>query len=129
VVLIQRRLKGAGEGGRALASDILDSLFADMDRSLREMGVGDLGVGRRVKTMARAYHGRMLAYDAVLDGDADALGETLARNVFATSSAGPGAVALSHYVRSCMAALAGTADEAILAGLPRLPDAGGTIDG
>ena len=42
-------------------------MFADMDRSLREMGVGDLRVGRRVKTMVKAFYGRAAAYDAALD--------------------------------------------------------------
>jgi len=49
---------GATSFSRALA----EMFFADMDRSLREMGAGDTGVGRRVKAMAEAFYGRMQAY-------------------------------------------------------------------
>ena len=77
--LLLRRLHGEDE---ALAQALLDITFDDMDRNLREMGAGDLGVGRRIKIMARAYFGRFRAYDTALEmGDGEALAEALARNV------------------------------------------------
>ncbi|HJM61855.1 MAG TPA: ubiquinol-cytochrome C chaperone family protein [Alphaproteobacteria bacterium] len=77
--LLLRRLRGEDE---ALAQALLDITFDDMDRNLREMGAGDLGVGRRVKVMARAYFGRFKTYDTALEmGDGEALAEALARNV------------------------------------------------
>ena len=49
-------------------------MLADMDQDLREMGVGDLAVGKRVKGMAMAFYGRLAAYGAALrDDDAAAL--------------------------------------------------------
>ena len=69
---------------RDLAQALFDALFADMDRSLREMGASDLGVGRRVKAMAQGLYGRMQAYDHGLrEGDA-ILEAALRRNLYGT---------------------------------------------
>jgi len=74
---------------------------ADFDTSLREIGVGDLGVGRRVREMARAQAGRFRAYDAAIEEEDDtALEEALMRNVWRgrpPDAQNPGA--LASYVR------------------------------
>ena len=57
VVPLMRRLRQCDEGGRQLSQALFDVMFDDMDQSLREMGVGDLRVGKRVKQMARAFYG------------------------------------------------------------------------
>lgn len=67
VFLVLQQLKASGEGG--LAQDLFDTMFADMDQSLREMGAGDLGVGRRVRAMAEGLYGRIAAYEAGLAGN------------------------------------------------------------
>src|SRR3989304_1024649 len=70
--LAPRRPRAAGtddEGAakrRALAQALLEVMFDDMDASLRELGVGDLGVGRRVRTMAEGVYGRAAAFQAGL---------------------------------------------------------------
>lgn len=90
------------EGAQAL----FDVMFEDMDRSLREMGAGDLGVGRRVKTMAKAFYGRIAAYDAGLAGDDSVLAEALTRNLYGTVDPDPDDVArLVSYVRRAAAGL------------------------
>jgi cytochrome b pre-mRNA-processing protein 3 len=53
-----------------------------MDRSLREMGVGDLSVGKKVRKMAEVFYGRVAAYDLALGGAEGALEAAIARNVF-----------------------------------------------
>lgn len=58
-----------------------EAFFADMDRSLREIGVSDTGVGKRVKKMAQAFYGRMNAYAETI-GDETKLKEALKRNVW-----------------------------------------------
>lgn len=64
---------------RALA----EAFFDDMDRSLREIGVSDTGVGRRVKKMVEAFYGRIDAYEkAILADDTDALKEAITRNIY-----------------------------------------------
>lgn len=81
--LLVRRLQQESEPGQALAQAVFDAMFADMDTSLREMGVGDLSVGRRVRAMWEAFNGRALAYDGALAaGDAAALAAALVRNVW-----------------------------------------------
>ena len=60
-------------------------MFEDMDLSLREMGAGDMGVGKRVKAMVQAFYGRVGSYEAGLGESADVLEDALARNVFATA--------------------------------------------
>jgi cytochrome b pre-mRNA-processing protein 3 len=60
---------------------LLESLFDDMDRSLREMGVGDMGISRRIKSMSKAAFGRLKAYGDASDTDA-ALRDALIRNVY-----------------------------------------------
>ena len=90
--LLVRRLRAETDPkGAALAQAVFDAMFADMDMNLREMGVSDLVVGRRVKNMWEAFHGRAVAYEAALDaGDAAALALAFARNVW--RGAAPGAV-------------------------------------
>jgi len=81
--LILRRLKAETDRTAELSQCLFDTMFADMDRSLREMGAGDLGVGRRVKAMATAFYGRLSAYEkAMASNDAAALAEAILRNIF-----------------------------------------------
>lgn len=78
--LVLDRLKGSEARFR---QDLVDEFFRDMDRSLREMGVGDLSVGKKVRKMAEAFYGRIAAYDkALAAGDDASLEQAIARNVF-----------------------------------------------
>jgi len=86
VWLLLVRLRESGVN-RILQRALQEAAVADYDRSLREMGVGDLSVGRRVREMARAQAGRLQAYDAALGDDA-ALQETLIRNIWRGQSPG-----------------------------------------
>ncbi len=63
-----------------------EAFFQDMDRSVRELGVSDTGVGHRVKKMAGAFYGRLQAYEEALQDDA-ALKEALQRNLYGTAEA------------------------------------------
>ncbi len=117
VFLILRRLKESegGNGDNALSQAVFDLMFADMDQNLRELGVGDLSVGRRVKTMAQAFYGRVAAYERGLSvAEDDVLSEAVARNVY--ESAAPGAPALARYLRDSTAAMALVPAEALLRG-------------
>jgi cytochrome b pre-mRNA-processing protein 3 len=80
--LVLRRLKREQGKTAALAQALFDLMFADMDHNLREMGVGDLSVGRRVKALAQAFYGRVAAYDEGLDGDDATLKAALRRNIY-----------------------------------------------
>src|SRR5947209_14233250 len=98
--LYLHRLKTEGARGSPLGQRFFDTMFADFDRSLREMGTGDLSVGREVRRMAEAFYGRIEAYERGLaEGDA-ALEAALARNLFGTASAPPDCLeAIAAYLR------------------------------
>jgi cytochrome b pre-mRNA-processing protein 3 len=68
--------------GAALAQSFFDAMFRHLDLTLRELGVQDLGVGRRIKIMAEGFHGRALAYREALAGGAIPLAEVLRRNAY-----------------------------------------------
>ena len=95
-VLVVRRLEaGAGGNGQSASRSqgVLDTMFADLDLSLREMGVGETKIGKKVKTMATAWLGRMAAYSKGLDeADRAVLAEALGRNLYR----GNGADALAN---------------------------------
>ena len=130
VVPLMRRLRRCDEAGRQLSQAVFDVMFDDMDQSLREMGVGDLRVGKRVKQMARAFYGRAQAYDRAFDQAPGAdrrrsIAEALERNVF--NSAPPPAArlqAMTGYVEMLLDAFDGQSKAALLAGeivLPPVP--------
>ena len=82
VSLVMRRLNSCDDAGAALSQELFDTMFADMDLSLREMGAGDIGVAKRVRVMAEAFMGRLDAYTAALDdADRKVLAAALERNL------------------------------------------------
>ena len=83
VILVTRRLKSLEESVKSLSQDLFDSMFADMDLSLREMGAGDIGVSKRVRVMAEAFMGRLNTYvTAIYEDDREAFSAALVRNLF-----------------------------------------------
>jgi cytochrome b pre-mRNA-processing protein 3 len=106
--LLLHRLRDDGEAAD-LAQEVFDLMFADFDQNLREMGVGDLSVGPRIKRLAQGFYGRARAYQAGLESpEATVLTGALARNLFggaATDEARLAAVA--GYMRRASAGLAG----------------------
>lgn len=95
--LVLDRLKEGGAATQDLRQRLTDIFFADMDRSLREMGVGDLSVGKKVRRMAEAFYGRVTAYAAALEqgGDVEAV---LRRNIFVDQPT-QNVAALANWVR------------------------------
>lgn len=118
--LVIRRLRMLPEPGPTLAQAVFDAMFNDMDINLREMGVGDLSVGKKVRQMWEAFHGRAKAYEAALDtGDVAALAEALARNVWRGSPPDGAAERLARLALAQQAALAGQEMERLGAGEAR----------
>lgn len=111
--LVLDRLKGEEPGFRQA---LVDELFRDMDRSLREMGVGDLSVGKKVRKMAEVFYGRVAAYDAALAGPEAELEAALSRNVFPEGHAGLGPRRLCAYVMNQRAHLAAQPASAVAGG-------------
>ncbi len=116
--LVLRRLNMEGERVAAFSQALFDYMFADMDVSLREMGVGDLSVSKKVKHMARSFYGRVVAYEHGLAAADDAvLTEALRRNLYGTVEATPQHLArMAAYVRREAVALADRPVEELLSG-------------
>lgn len=95
MILVLRALRGLPAPADDLAKDLTDAFFRDMDASLREMGVGDTVVPKRMKKIASSFYGRAQTYDRALDSaDGAELAEALGRNACGTD--GP-AASLARY--------------------------------
>ena len=89
-MLLMRRLRSEGHEGRAVAQALFDLMFLDLDRHLREWGVGDLSVGKHVKKLAQSFFGRAAALDPLLTTrDGAGIEEVLRRNVYSDGQAPP----------------------------------------
>jgi cytochrome b pre-mRNA-processing protein 3 len=83
VFLFFRRVRGEAESLRVVGQEVFDLFCRDMDNNLREMGVGDLAVPKRMRQIGEAFYGRAKAYDAALAaGNDPALAEVFVRNVY-----------------------------------------------
>ncbi|MEE9302086.1 MAG: ubiquinol-cytochrome C chaperone family protein [Alphaproteobacteria bacterium] len=121
--LLLRRLRREDRPGIRLGQGLFDVMFDHFDQSLREMGVGDLGVGRRVKRMAEAFYGRVAAYDEALENPADdALAGALGRNVYGATLPGSAELArLVHYVHAAEESLVHQSARALFEGRVAFP--------
>jgi len=82
-ILVLRRLQREGDATKELAQALFDYMFDDFDLNLRETGVGDTGIGKRIKKMGTGFYGRMAVYNEGLDSDdAQILRDALDRNLY-----------------------------------------------
>jgi cytochrome b pre-mRNA-processing protein 3 len=65
--LVLERLRGEGESARPLAQALTDIFFADLDTSMRELGVGDMAVPKKMRQLAGVVHERLDGYRAALN--------------------------------------------------------------
>jgi cytochrome b pre-mRNA-processing protein 3 len=112
-ILLLRRLRSEPQQARRIGQALFDHFCRDMDANLREMGVGDLGVPRKMKTIGEAFYGRKAVYEGALDGDGDELAAAIGRNVYGMTSGmgasgtGAGPERLAAYIRAAVERLAG----------------------
>ncbi|MFG5117963.1 ubiquinol-cytochrome C chaperone family protein [Methylorubrum sp. POS3] len=119
VILVLRRLGHLPPPADDVAQELIDSVFVQLDESLRELGVGDMGVSKRIKKLGASFYARAGAYGTALDeGDLQGLAAALARNVLAKDEA-DAAQALAAYVAASADALAGQDLDALLTQGPR----------
>ena len=135
--LVLRRLRvDPSDDARRLAQEVFDRVFLEFDADFREHGIGDTGVGKRVRKMAEGVLGRVAAYERALPPDGAAgdpaadldggrgefepertLQTVLIRNVFAGGQPDPAQLAsLAAYVRERMAHLSSLPIEPVLGG-------------
>jgi cytochrome b pre-mRNA-processing protein 3 len=95
---------GRNEGSAAaIGQKLFDEFCRDLDDNLREMGVGDLAVPKKMRSFAEAFYGRQAAYLAALGAtDPQELENALARNIFDEVKAGGGPARLAAYVRATL---------------------------
>lgn len=122
VHLVFRRL-ATDPAARETAQEMFDYFIADMDAALRELGVGDLKVGKKMRGVGEAYYGRANAYDAALKESGEgALAAALGRNIFGGDETKLlEARRLAHYVRIAADALAAQDGAIITGGAPAFP--------
>ncbi|HLG84277.1 MAG TPA: ubiquinol-cytochrome C chaperone family protein [Bradyrhizobium sp.] len=111
--MVLRRL-GRVEGGKDAAQALFDHFCADMDANLREMGVGDLAVPKRMQAFGEAFYGRSAAYDLALTDSAEALAQAFCKNILEGGDI-DNARRLAAYARAAIAALDEVDDAAVLA--------------
>ena len=108
------------EGGTELAQALFDRFCDDMDANLREMGVGDLTVPKRMQAFGEAFYGRMAAYDVALTAGETALAQALCKNIL-NGEKPEQARRLASYATAAIAALAKFDEATLLAGSFRFP--------
>jgi cytochrome b pre-mRNA-processing protein 3 len=110
IVLVLRHLEDGTTEKRQLGQDLFDHFCNDMDAHMREMGIGDLAVPRKMRRVGEAFYGRQAAYRAALAAaDGNALVLALGRNVFAGTfpHTRVGAERLATYSRQVVCELSG----------------------
>jgi len=116
MALLFRRLRAETGEQKQFSQAVFDLFFKDMDRSLREMGVGDLGVPKRIQKMGNIFFGLLAALNEAMDRhDSPALQAVLSRNIF-NGASGPHVEALAEYLLAEDRALADQPATAITGG-------------
>ena len=122
VSLLLVRLKGQGPKAKMVSQGLFDAYVQGLDDALRDMGVGDLSVGKKMRKLGEAFYGRVTAYEGALGTlpDEAALRELLSRTVYAGAE-GTNADRLVAYAAAARASLAGQILEALTGGAVTWP--------
>jgi cytochrome b pre-mRNA-processing protein 3 len=116
--MVLRRLKpGDGEG---LSQALFDHFCSDMDANLREMGVGDLTVPKRMQAFGQAFYGRSAAYDKALAAGPEPMAQALNKNIYNGQNI-ESARRLATYAADAIAVLAHGDEAALIGGAIRFP--------
>lgn len=121
VILLIDRLKGDGPGAR-LRQAVFDVYLSDLDAALREMGVGDLAVGKRMRKMGETFYGRARAYDDAFGAlpDLAKLKDAVARTILHGMDA-VDPTALAAYIARGRESLAADETNALRTGMATWP--------
>ena len=117
--LVLRRIRPIADGAE-VAQALFDRFCDDMDANLREMGVGDLAVPKRMQAFGEAFYGRAAAYDLALAAGAEPLAQALCKNILNGKEI-ENARRLAFYVETAVACLAGLDDAALQSASWRFP--------
>lgn len=121
--LVLTRLRRENRDCAQLAQTLHDLIFDDFDVALREAGLGDMGIGHRIKKLARNLHGRISVYERGLTSGDDDMAAILRRNMYASSEPETAEVArMIGYIRAARSAIDETPTTALVGGAPSFPD-------
>jgi cytochrome b pre-mRNA-processing protein 3 len=99
--LVLRRLHALGRPAVSVSQDLFEFMLDDLDRSAREIGVGDMGIAKQMKRLGKGFYGRAAAYDTALNAsDSALLAAALARNVLDSEAVMEAARGLATYVEA-----------------------------
>lgn len=129
LILYFRRTRQSPRGGQEIAQEIVDAFFEDVDHSIRELGIGDQGVPKRMKKLAGMFYGRLESYAAALDKDDGALlASALRRNIYPEKGEdAPDMVALAQWMMDAERKLRILDEEVVETGTVRLDPPGGSL--
>jgi cytochrome b pre-mRNA-processing protein 3 len=118
LMLLLERLREGGEAAGPISQALFDTYLEGLDDALREMGVGDLSVGKKMRRLGEAFYGRGKSYDAAVAElpDQAPLAALLGRTVYEGLEPGPAPQQLAGYVLRQREALAAEPIESLLAG-------------
>ncbi len=114
LALLLRRLKRQGPEAEEVSQTLFEAFVNGLDDGLREMGVSDVGIGRKMRKLGEAAYGRVKGYDAALDGRDDL--EALVRRTAFSGREDAEAARLADYARRSDAVLAATTTAEVMAG-------------
>lgn len=100
VFLVMRRLRRDAPASDRLSAALQEVFFRRLDDALREIGIGDLSIGRKIRGLAEAFYGRAAAYDKACSEGPDALARALARNVFESGELAQGRLLANYVLRA-----------------------------
>ncbi len=125
LILYFRRTRASARAGQEIAQEIIDAFFEDVDHSIRELGVGDVSVPKRMKKFAGMFYGRLESYAAAFDArDGAALAAALRRNIHPKAGeAAPAMIGLAAYLMQVDTVLAARDEETVEAGALTFPPA------
>ncbi len=122
MILYFRRTAGSETSGQELAQEIVDAFFQDIDHSIRELGIGDQGVPKRMKKLAAMFYGRLQSYAAALDvADQEGLAAALRRNMYPGLEDAPSMAVLARWMIAAQPVLNAVPEEAIAGGMLVMP--------
>ncbi len=126
LILYFRRTRTSATSGQEIAQEIVDAFFEDVDHSIRELGVGDVGVPKRMKKFAGMFYGRLESYAAALDsGDHDGLAVALRRNIHPEAGEGaPSMAGLALYLFAAEKAMITASEDEITTGALNVAEPG-----
>ncbi|WP_018898681.1 ubiquinol-cytochrome C chaperone family protein [Rhizobium sp. 2MFCol3.1] len=122
MILFFRRTRASETSGQEIAQEIVDAFFQDIDYSIRELGIGDNTVPKRMKKLAGMFYGRLEAYSKAMDaGDAEALAVALGRNIHPKEADPVDMRALADWMFSAEKHLSAQSEDTIATGSATLP--------